>query len=179
LGFHPEQARALMTEAGFPAGKGFPAVELLYNTSENHKKIAEAVSRMLQKELGVQVTPVNVEWRVLLERLQRIDFQFCRSSWYGDYTDPNTFLDMFVTDGGNNRTHWSEAAYDSLLALTRTTTNPTSRMAFFQQAETLLLTESPVLPLYYYVTKFLVKPDIRGLHPNIRGFFHFADLYRN
>lgn len=176
--FDPDKARRLMAEAGYPGGKGFPAVELLYNTSENHKKTAEAVARMLYTELGVRITPVNVEWRVLLDKMQKIDFTFCRGSWYGDYCDPNTFLDMFVTGGGNNRTDWASPAYDSLIALAARTPGPAARMAVFSKAEALLLDETPILCLYYYVNKLMIKPGIKGVYPNIRGHFHFAEMHR-
>jgi len=176
--YNPDSARKLLKAAGFADGRSLGRIELIYNTSENHKKIAEAVSYMLKKELNLDVLPMNIEWKVLLSRVDELDYGFARGSWYGDYTDPNTFLDMFVTGGGNNRTGWSNTRYDSLVNKAAFILVPTERMQVLAQAEQLLLNNGPILPIYYYVSKFLVKPDIHGLYPNIRGYLHVADLYR-
>jgi oligopeptide transport system substrate-binding protein len=176
--FHPDSARTLLAQAGFQGGRGFPKIELLYNTSENHKKIAEAVSHMLKKELNIHVEPLNIEWKVLLEKSFKKDYQIIRGSWIGDYTDPNTFIDMFVTGGGNNRTNWSNRSYDSLVQLAAATREPEKRMSVLAQAEKIIIEEGPLINIYFYVTKFLVKEHIKGFYPNIRGYFHLADLYR-
>ncbi len=175
--YNPDSARSLLAQAGFPKGKGFPPLQLLYNTSENHKKIAEAVCYMLRKELAISLDPVNVEWSVLQEKMRTRDYQIIRGSWIGDYTDPNTFLDMFVTNGGNNQTGWSNSAYDSLIALAGQTLNPAQRMDRLAAAEKILVAEGPLINVYFYVTKFLIKPRIKGVYPNIRGYFNIADMY--
>ncbi|MBL8027622.1 MAG: peptide ABC transporter substrate-binding protein [Fibrobacteres bacterium] len=178
LKYNPDSARMLMKEAGYPDGKNFPEIELLYNTSENHKRIAEAVAFMLNEALNVKIITANIEWKVLLSRVDNMDYTFVRAGWYGDYTDPNTFLDMFITGGGNNRTGWSNKAYDSLIELASTLSDNNLRMKLFAESETILRDEGPIIPLYYYVSKYLIKPDIKGLYPNIRGYFSLADLYR-
>jgi oligopeptide transport system substrate-binding protein len=178
LEFNPDSARDLLKEAGYPNGSGFPEIELLYNTSENHKRIAEAIAFMLTNELNVKVMPANIEWKVLLTRVENLDYSFVRAGWYGDYTDPNTFLDMFVTGGGNNRTGWSNVVYDSLIEAASIENNPGKRMEIFEKAETILRDNGPIVSLYYYVSKFLLKPDIRGFYPNIRSYFNLADIYR-
>ena len=176
--YNPDSARALLKAAGFPGGKGLGEVELIYNTSENHKKIAEAIAYMLKKELGVNILPLNVEWKVLLSRQEKLDYAFSRGSWYGDYTDPNTFLDMFVTGGGNNNTGWSDRAYDSLIILAGRTLDPKTRFSFLAQAEQIMMDQGPLINIYYYTAKFLLKPDIRGFYPNLRSYYHLADMYR-
>ena len=117
LRFDPEKARALLAEAGFPNGRGFPKIGILYNTSEGHRKIAEVISDQLRAHLGIQVQPYNQEWQSYLESYRNLDYDMCRAGWGGDYLDPNTFLDLWVTNGGNNATGWSFALYDELIRL--------------------------------------------------------------
>jgi oligopeptide transport system substrate-binding protein len=176
--YDPDSARILLARAGYKDGKGVGPIDLIYNTSENHKKLAEAVAFMLKKELNVDVQPLNMEWKVLLSKVQYLDYTFSRGSWYGDYTDPNTFLDMFVTNGGNNNTGWSDREYDSLITLAGQIVEPARRMNVLAQAEKIILDRGPLINLYYYTMKYLVKKEVRGLMPNIRGYYHLADLYK-
>jgi oligopeptide transport system substrate-binding protein len=111
------KARQLLAEAGYPDGKGFPRVGLLYNTNEDHKRLAEVVSDQIRRALGVELTAYNQEWQSFLETVQGMDFQMCRFGWVGDYMDPNTFLDLWVTNGPNNNTGWSSTLYDRLIRM--------------------------------------------------------------
>jgi oligopeptide transport system substrate-binding protein len=117
LRFDVEKARALLAEAGFPGGKGFPKIGILYNTLEMHRKIAEVISDQLRRNLGIEVQAYNQEWQSYLQTTRDLDYEMARGGWIGDYPDPNTFLDLWVTNGGNNRTGWSHATYDALLRL--------------------------------------------------------------
>ncbi|MCC7519541.1 MAG: peptide ABC transporter substrate-binding protein [Verrucomicrobiae bacterium] len=169
LGYDPAAARALLAEAGFPGGKGFPEVALLYNRSEQHEAVATEVQDMLAKELGIRIELLQQEWKVYLNSMSALDYDFCRASWVGDYADPNTFLDMFVTGGGNNRTGWSNTAYDALLRAAAKERDPSARMRIFQRAETLLCRdEVPILPLHYYVGVQFYDPDrVTGFRANV------------
>jgi oligopeptide transport system substrate-binding protein len=109
------EARRLLTEAGYPDGKGFPRVGLLYNTNEDHKRLAEVVADQIRRALGVEITAYNQEWQSFLETVRSMDFQMCRFGWAGDYMDPNTFVDLWITNGPNNNTGWSSALYDRLV----------------------------------------------------------------
>ncbi len=114
--YDPEGARKLLAEAGYPGGKGIPPLALLFNTSETHKTIAEEVAAQLKRELGIDIKPLNQEWQMYQASTLALEYDIARAGWIGDYLDPNTFLDMWITNGGNNQTGWSNALYDSLIA---------------------------------------------------------------
>jgi oligopeptide transport system substrate-binding protein len=148
----PELARKLLADAGFPGGKNFPRVTYLYDERELNEKIAIELQGMFQRELGIHLDLARQEWKVYLNSMSSLDYDLCRSSWVGDYNDANTFLNMFVTGDGNNRTGWSDPAYDRLIADAAREADPARRADIFRRAETLLVTEqAPVCPLYYYV----------------------------
>lgn len=106
------EAKRLLAQAGYPNGKGFPKLELLYNTNEGHKKIAEALQYMWKKNLNVTVTLHNEEWKTYLDSKKLAKYQICRESWIGDYNDPTTFLDFFRSNSHLNTTGWSHPDYD-------------------------------------------------------------------
>jgi len=162
-----DAARRLLADAGFPEGKGFPPLELLYNTSEQHRIIAEAVQQMWKTGLGVDVQLVNQEWKVYLDTVRRGDYQIARGSWIGDYNDPNTFLDMWVSGGGNNRTGWANPDYDRLVEAAAGEPDPARRLGLFGQAESILMAEMPIAPVYFYVRTMLIQPCVRGWYPTL------------
>ena len=161
------EARRLLAEAGYPDGKGLPPIELLYNTSEAHRIIAEAIQQMWKKSLGVEVQLVNEEWKVYLDAQRTLDYQICRAAWIGDYADPNSFLDMWLTGGGNNETGWSNPEYDRLIAEAARTADPAKRLEIFQQAEAILLDELPIIPIYFYTHVYARRPEVKGWYPTI------------
>ena len=166
VAYDPERARECMAKAGYPGGKGFPKISILFNTSEDHRRIAEAIQAMWKRELGIQVELSNQEWGSYLQATTNLQYQVARRSWIGDYLDPNTFLAMLVTGDGNNRTGWSNPRYDALMRLASRTLDPAKRFAAMAEAESLALDESPYLPIYHYSTTELLKPWVRGLHQN-------------
>jgi oligopeptide transport system substrate-binding protein len=152
-----KEALRLMAEAGYPNGKGLPKIELLYNTSENHKRVAIALAQMWKKNLGVEIALFNQEWKVYLDSQRKMNFNLSRAGWIGDYPDPNTFLNMFVTDGSNNQTAWSSKEYDRFIAEAEQIVEVPQRMAKLQAAESILMEELPLLPIYFYTSNKLIS----------------------
>lgn len=171
-----EKARELLKEAGYENGQGFPVVEFLYNTSESHKAIAEALQNMWQEQLGVQVTLQNQEWNVFLTERKKGNYSIARDGWIADYNDPMSFLDMFVTGSGNNNPQYSNPKFDELIKKAKVTTDPAERFKLMHEAEDLAFGEDVcATPLYYYVNKFMIKPNIKGLYYTPLGFFFFGN----
>jgi oligopeptide transport system substrate-binding protein len=167
LGYDPARARKLLAAAGFPGGKGFPTLSVLYNSSEQNEQIATEIQDMWRENLGISIELRNQEWKVYLNSLSELDYDIARSSWVADYPDPNTFLDCFITGRGNNRTGWSSSSYDSLLEAARHEPDRASRLATFREAETILDQDAPIAPLYYYVAISIYHPEqLGGFFPN-------------
>lgn len=177
--YDPERAHALLAEAGYPNGEGFPELELLYNTSEAHRSVAVAIQQMWNKELGINVQLFNQEWKVYLATREARDFDIARSGWFGDYDDPYTFLSLGEADNGNNHTNWESPEYDALITSAGRERDPEKRFEIFQQAEALLLQEMPVLPIYFYVTSRLIHPSVQGFHPNILDYHPLQEVRLN
>lgn len=174
----PEAARALLAEAGYPGGQGFPPTELLYNTSEGHRKLAVAIQQMWKRELGVEITLNNQDWKVYLDSVNNGSYQIARAGWIGDYVDPNSFLDMWVTDGGNNRTGWSDPRYDQLvLECAPRAPDRERRYRCFREAEALLMEAMPVIPVYFATRNYLTRPSVRGMPPNLLGYPLFKQVH--
>ncbi len=165
----PAAARALLAEAGFPGGQGFPRLEVLMNTDDLNTRVLSAIQAMWKRELGVDVALVNQDFRVYLDAMKGLRYDIARARWIGDYDDPNTYLDMYLTGGGNNQTGWSNAGYDRLIARAAATPEPAARFALFQEAEALLLAEAPIAPLCFGARVHLVHPDVRDWRPSLLG----------
>ncbi|MBA3707946.1 MAG: peptide ABC transporter substrate-binding protein [Planctomycetes bacterium] len=180
-----ELARTLLAECSYPAPgrpsfktKPFPPVELLYNTSENNKAIAEAIVSQWKDALGVTVTLRNSEWKVYLADMDALKFDVCRGSWVGDYNDANTFLDMFVTNGGNNRTGWSNTDYDRLVGESQREGDPAKRLVLLQRLERILVEEQfPIMPIYIYVNKGMLRERVHGWYDNVRDLHPFQYMW--
>lgn len=161
------KARELLAAAGFPNGENAPAIELLFNTSENHRLVAEALQEMWRRDLGVTVRLHNMENKTVLESRRQGDYQMLRSVWIADYADPTSFLDVFRSSSGNNYTGWADAEYDDLLFRASRTTDPQQRFSMLQQAESRLLEQAAVIPLYTFTHVFVKDSAVQGWHPTL------------
>jgi len=167
-----DDARKLYAEAGY--GPSNPlALELRYNTSENHKKIMIAVASMLKQALGIQVQLVNQEFKVFVTaRKAKIETQLFRDGWTADYPDANNFAELLLTGAGLNDPGYASPAYDALVHQAQLTIDPAARNALLQQAEQQVLQDEPIAPIFNYALKRLVKPSVKGFTLNILGFYY-------
>jgi len=173
LGQDLRRARQLLVEAGYPGGKGFPRVEYMFDGSgggaaKTHGKVAVELQQMWRDGLGVDVELRQAEWKVYLANQSKKNFDFCRASWIGDYNDPDTFLNLFMSNNGNNRTGWSNARYDDLVRTAEGENDAAKREKEFQDAETILIRdENPIIPLFYYMGFNYHSGRIKGIYGNM------------
>jgi oligopeptide transport system substrate-binding protein len=175
--FDPVLAKSLLDEAGFSEENPFPKLEILFNTSEDHRKLALAIQQMWQINLGIEVELVNQDWKVYLNREMIGDFQISRAGWIGDYEDPNTFLDLMRPNRGNNKTGWENMEYDALVQKANTINNQAERYELLYKAEEILIENMPVIPLYTYVRAYQLSPDVKGFSPHILDHHHPKFIY--
>ena len=176
-GFDPARARACLARAGYPGGRNFPVISILFNTSEDHKRIAEAVQAMWKSVLHIDVQLSNQEWGSYLQATTSLKYQVARRSWIGDYLDPNTFLDMWTAGNGNNRTGWADTTYDALIRRAAGEPDPVRRMAILRRAEARVLDQAIVIPIYHYSTNEMVKPYVRGLYQDALDTHPLKDVW--
>lgn len=171
-----EEARRLYREAGYAPEQPL-RLQILYNTHENHRTISVAVASMWKDVLGIDVELVNQEWKVYLEtRRTKQTTQVFRAGWIGDYNDAYNFLEILHSESGLNDSGWSNARYDELLAQASQENDRARRAQLMRQAEAIILEELPVIPIYFYVTKRLVKPWVGGYQPHIMDYIYTKDL---
>lgn len=167
--YDPAAARALLAEAGYPGGKGFITVELLFNKDGGHDVVAQAVAKDWERNLGVNVELATREIAVFKEDLKNQNFMIGRAGWFGDYGDPTTFLDLSRKDDGNNDRKYSSAAYEDLMNRSDREPDAAKRLEILSQAESLLVdTDLPLIPIYHYVQMYMFDPHkVTGIssHP--------------
>ena len=175
-----EKARELLAEAGYPNGENFPVVEYLYNTSDAHKAVAEALQNMWETELGVKVTLNNQEWAVFLQTRKDGNYSIARNGWIADYNDPMSFLDMWLTGGGNNDAQYANADYDAKIQEAKNTTDPAARMKLMHEAEDIIMGQDWALnPLYFYTQKYMLSDRVGGMFYTPLGYFFFSYAHPN
>ncbi|HEY0966319.1 MAG TPA: peptide ABC transporter substrate-binding protein [Opitutaceae bacterium] len=162
-----EAAQKLLAEAGFPNGAGFPKMEILYNTTEGHRMIAEAIQQMWRRNLNLDIGLYNQEAKVWSDTMRQMDYQIARFAWVGDYLDASTFLDLMTSTSGNNQTGWSNPTYDRLVDEARRTLDQGKRFDLYREAELILMNESPIMPIYFYTRNNLRLPSVKGWYGNL------------
>ncbi len=180
LAFDPDRARQELAEAGFPGGAGFPPIEFLFRRDGGQDLLAQAIARQWERQLGVRVLLLQVESRVFGERLKAAKYMVSTASWFGDYGDATTFLDISLSNSNNNDRKYQNPRYDELLSRAARLADPAERAASLAEAEQLLVeTDLPLIPLFHFVQVYLFDPSrFEGLSEHPRQIHTLARLRR-
>lgn len=165
------EAKKLLAEGMKEEGwSTLPEVTFIYNTSESHKKIVQAMQEMFKKNLGVEVKLNNQEWKVYLDTTKQKNYQAARMGWIGQINDPSFNLDFYLGDSPNNRTGWVNPEYDQLNSAAKVEQDPEKRMALLHKAEGILMEEMPFMPVYHYTQNYMIKTGLEGLNYPVNGY---------
>ena len=156
-----EEAKKLLAEAGYSADKPL-TFNLLYNTSDLHKKLAIAAASLWRKNLGIDVKLVNQEWKTFLDTRHQGTYDVARAGWCADYNEPTSFLNTMLSDSSMNTAHYKSPAFDKIMAESVKASDEAQRTAAYAKAEQQLDKDSAIVPVYYYVNARLVKPWVGG-----------------
>ncbi len=159
------EARQLLAAAGFPDGKGLPAIDIQARNDEIMPRLAEALQAMWLRDLGVRTTVSQVEQKTWIQNQQTQNYGISTAAWTADFPDPVTFLGMFTANSAYNWTGWNNPDYEKLMSRAAETADAKQRYEIFQQAEALLLTEAPVTPVFYGAQTYLIDPAVKGWEP--------------
>lgn len=161
------EAQRLLAEAGYPQGRGFPSVRLTYNTGSVHGDVAQMVRKQWLDNLGIDVATEPVESSVFKDRVYNKEYEISRTSWFGDYADASTFTDKYLANSANNDSAWINEKYDQLCYAAAKEPDMAKRLGMLREAEQILLDEAPIVVLYYYTNKYMVRENVKGvyLHP--------------
>lgn len=170
-------ARTLLAAAGFPEGRGLPVIALQVRNDAQQPAMAEVLQAMWQRELGVRTEITVLEQKTWIQNQQALDYMVSGAGWIGDFADPITFLDLMLSQGGNNWTGWADPTYDTLIAQATTTTDSAARLELLQQAEIRLLAAAPITPVFFGARIHLVHPSVRGWEPALLGFHQYKRLW--
>lgn len=169
------RAQELMAEAGYGEGGEPLTLEILYNTSEAHESVAVAVGQMWKQTLGVETTLANQEWQTFLDVRKEGGYDIARAGWCGDYNEASTFLDIMQTNSGYNDSKFSNARLDELLAQAKSAEDP---LPLYTEAETIISTEFPILPVYHYAAAYMLDSRVKDFPTeNVQNQWYGRDLY--
>ncbi len=166
-------AQELLGKAGYVDGAGFPELEILYNTSETNELLASAIQEMWLKNLNIKVKLVNQEFAVFQSFKSQGNYQIARGSWFGDYADPLAMLEIWTSDNPINTTGWHNTQYDALIKNSKTA-NDQERYALLYEAQEILMTELPIIPLYYYTDVYMASDKVTNFEKTSTGLWYFG-----
>lgn len=172
-----EKARQLLAEAGYPDGRGFPKLPILFNSENSTRgRIAQALKQQWKQTLGIDIEIEGIEGKIFHQRCSSKQYAIATVSWFGDYPDVSTFTDKYSSDSLNNDSAWYSPAYDALLAKAAQETDAQKRFGLLQRAEQMINTQVPIIPIYYYVNAILVGPHTRGISVNPRSMIDWKQV---
>ncbi len=157
-----EEAKKLLAEAGFPGGKGFPKLHYLYNTLEVHRAVGQVIQESWKKHLGIELELENQEFKVLIENRHQANFEVARNAWIADFSDPINFLEIFISQSGNNDSHWHDAKFDDLINRARVESDAQKRLGILREAEDHFMANLPIIPIYHYTHPYLGAENLQG-----------------
>ena len=177
LSFDPKQASRMLDEAGYRDRSSFPRIKLSYNTTADHKMIAENVQSQLKRNLNIDIELSNQEWKTYLQRLDAGDVEVFRLGWMADYPDPDNFMNLMTSFSDNNHTHWGHPKYDELILKAMSQPTGPKRKVLYDEAQRILLEqEAAVFPIYSGVSHILVSPRLKNYPLNVMSEVFFGDV---
>ncbi len=171
------KAKELLAQAGYPDGKGFPTITLTYQTDQIYKLVIEAIQEMWNKNLGINIELATEEWKVYQVTRKEKNFMIGRNTWIGDYMDPNTFLELLSSSNGNNHSGYNNSKYDELINNCRVEPDKAKRISMFREAESIIMDDMPIIPIYYFTDPVAIKPYVKGFFKLPSGNIYFDQLY--
>lgn len=178
IDYNPTRAKQLLAEAGYPSGGTLPGVTYLYRSDiPTSKELAQNLSRQWKQRLNLDIPLESAEGKVRRERVNNKDYTLCTSDWYGDYADPSTFTDKYRSNSDNNDSVWINKEFDRLIFEATKEPDEQKRLRLLEKAETLLLGEAPIVPLYNLTIQYLFRDNVKGINPNPRNMTMFKGVY--
>jgi len=168
--FDPVRAKKLLAEAGYPSGGKLPGLTYLFRTEQLvNRDLAQNFTSQWKQHLGLEIPLEGQERKVLRQRLNDKDYTIALANWFGDYPDPSTFTDKYLSTSENNDSGWVRREYDALLDEAARESDQTKRLRIFEQAEDMLLKDAPIVPLYVITNQFLLRPYVKGVNLSPRN----------
>ena len=172
-----EAAQAMLAEAGYPNGEGFPDTLFVTYSSPLIEKLLEAIQQMWKQNLNIDVDIQATEWQVFYPEVQKVEYQIAQMGWGADYPHPMTFLDNFVTGSPNNLNGWSNPDYDAAIAASKATGDEAESLAEMRKAEAILMNDHVILPQYHRNNYMMMSPEVMGFWRSTLNVPYFRDAH--